>query len=223
MDRAGQEYGPVDAVVRSDMMYRFSREQAVDDLQALVQPLGQDPRIGRLAERAVLGVNWGAQSDAEDRSTAREPVQRRYLSRKLPRPAPRHRRDRSPDPDPGRGIRNRAQRNPRVDDGKPQLAGTKNVIPQQESVPSLTFCRHRKLDEYIRLGERRRVDCVAQRHPHSVPGRDQLPNHRCRRVAANSCFSAARSAEGPRNGAVGAGPDKKSASTLPTKPPPNSM
>jgi hypothetical protein len=53
--------------------------------------------------------------------------------------------------------------------------------------------------------------------------RDQLPNHRCRRVEANSSFSAARSAEGPRNGAVGAGPDKKSASTLPTKPPPNSM
>jgi hypothetical protein len=53
--------------------------------------------------------------------------------------------------------------------------------------------------------------------------RDQLPNQRCRRVAANSAFSAARSAEGPRNGAVGAGPDKKSASTLPTKPPPNSM
>ena len=52
---------------------------------------------------------------------------------------------------------------------------------------------------------------------------DQLPNQRCRRVAANSSFSAARSAEGPRNGAVGAGPDKKSASTLPTKPPPNSM
>ena len=53
--------------------------------------------------------------------------------------------------------------------------------------------------------------------------RDQLPNQRCRRVAANSSFSAARSADGPRNGAVGAGPDKKSASTLPTKPPPNSM
>jgi hypothetical protein len=53
--------------------------------------------------------------------------------------------------------------------------------------------------------------------------RDQAPNQRCRRVAANSSFSAARSAEGPRNGAVGAGPDKKSASTLPTKPPPNSM
>jgi hypothetical protein len=53
--------------------------------------------------------------------------------------------------------------------------------------------------------------------------RDQLPNQRCRRLAANSSFSAARSADGPRNGAVGAGPDKKSASTLPTKPPPNSM
>lgn len=53
--------------------------------------------------------------------------------------------------------------------------------------------------------------------------RDQLPNQRCRRVAANSSFSAARSAEGPRNGAVGAAPDMKSASTLPTKPPPNSM
>ena len=59
LHRAGQEYRPVDAVVRSGMMYRFSRKQAVDDLQALIEPLGQDPGVGRLAERAVLGVNGG--------------------------------------------------------------------------------------------------------------------------------------------------------------------
>ena len=57
--RAGQEYGPVDAVVRSGMVYRFSRKRAVDDLQALIEPLAQDPGVGRLAERAVLGVRSG--------------------------------------------------------------------------------------------------------------------------------------------------------------------
>ena len=45
LHRAGQEYGPVDAVVRSCMVYRFSGEQAVDDLQALIEPLGQDPGL----------------------------------------------------------------------------------------------------------------------------------------------------------------------------------
>ena len=48
-------------------------------------------------------------------------------------------------------------------------------------------------------------------------------NQRCRRVLANSPFSSARSVEGPMKGAVGLGPERKSASTLPTCPSPNSM
>src|SRR5215207_9078624 len=36
-DQRIRRYGPVDAVVRSDMVYRFSRKQAVDDLQALIE------------------------------------------------------------------------------------------------------------------------------------------------------------------------------------------
>ena len=42
LHRAGQEYGPVDAVVRSGMVYRFSRKQAINDLQAFIEPLAQD-------------------------------------------------------------------------------------------------------------------------------------------------------------------------------------
>lgn len=49
------------------------------------------------------------------------------------------------------------------------------------------------------------------------------PNQRCRRVLANSAFSSARSVEGPMKGAVGLGPERKSASTLPTCPSPNSI
>jgi predicted GIY-YIG superfamily endonuclease len=49
------------------------------------------------------------------------------------------------------------------------------------------------------------------------------PNQRRVRAEANSSFSRASSSDGPRKGAVGAGPLRKSASTLPTKPPPNSM
>jgi hypothetical protein len=51
---------------------------------------------------------------------------------------------------------------------------------------------------------------------------DQDPNQRARRVAANSTLSAARSREGPTSRAVGAGPPRKLASTMPTIPPPNS-
>ena len=61
LDRAGHEHRSLDAVMRSGVVYRFSREQAVDDLQPLVEHLGQDPGVGRLAERAVLGVNRGAE------------------------------------------------------------------------------------------------------------------------------------------------------------------
>jgi len=52
---------------------------------------------------------------------------------------------------------------------------------------------------------------------------DQDPNQRARRVEANTSFSRARSCDGPTRRAVGAGPPRKLASTLPTIPPPNSM
>jgi hypothetical protein len=52
---------------------------------------------------------------------------------------------------------------------------------------------------------------------------DQGPNHRCRRVEPNASFSAASSGDGPTRRAVGFGPPRKFASTLPTAPPPNSM
>jgi hypothetical protein len=51
---------------------------------------------------------------------------------------------------------------------------------------------------------------------------DQDPNQRARRVAANSTLSAASSRDGPTSRAVGAGPPRKLASTMPTIPPPNS-
>jgi hypothetical protein len=51
----------------------------------------------------------------------------------------------------------------------------------------------------------------------------QDPNQRSRRVEANASSSAASSREGPTSRAVGAGPPRKLASTLPTIPPPNSM
>ncbi|SEB75734.1 hypothetical protein SAMN04490239_1533 [Rhodococcus koreensis] len=54
-------------------------------------------------------------------------------------------------------------------------------------------------------------------------GAGQPVNQRRRRVAANSAFSRASSTEGPKNGATGVGPERKSASTLPTSPSPNSM
>jgi hypothetical protein len=44
------------------------------------------------------------------------------------------------------------------------------------------------------------------------------PNQRDLRSTAKRSFSAERSADGSRNGAVGDGPDRKSASTLPTRP-----
>jgi hypothetical protein len=47
------------SAVRSGMVYRFSREQAVEDLQALIEPLSQDPWVSWLAERAVVDVNGG--------------------------------------------------------------------------------------------------------------------------------------------------------------------
>jgi hypothetical protein len=50
----------------------------------------------------------------------------------------------------------------------------------------------------------------------------QRPNQRARRLAPKSCFSAPSSADGSWNVPVGFGPEKKSTSTRPTRPAPNS-
>ena len=48
------------------------------------------------------------------------------------------------------------------------------------------------------------------------------PNQRIRRLDPKDCLSLARAAEGPSKSPVGAGPERKSTSTRPTLPPPNS-
>ena len=58
--------------------------------------------------------------------------------------------------------------------------------------------------------ERRRIGSPAR-----ASRQNHVPNQRRRRVAANRSFSLANSVVGPRNGAFGVGPDRKSASTFP--------
>lgn len=48
------------------------------------------------------------------------------------------------------------------------------------------------------------------------------PNQRAWRLEPNCCFSPTRATEGPMKLPVGAGPERKSTSTRPTRPPPNS-
>jgi hypothetical protein len=52
---------------------------------------------------------------------------------------------------------------------------------------------------------------------------DQVPNQRARRLAPKCAFSATSSGDGGWNVPVRVGPDRKSMSTLPTRPSPNSM
>ena len=51
----------------------------------------------------------------------------------------------------------------------------------------------------------------------------QCPNQRARRLAPKCCFSATRASDGAWKVPVGFGPERKSTSTRPTRPPPNSM
>ena len=54
-------------------------------------------------------------------------------------------------------------------------------------------------------------------------GVDQRPNQRARRLEPNCCFSATLAADGALKVPVREGPERKSMSTLPTRPAPNSM
>ena len=74
LHRARQEYGSIDAVVRSSTLYRFPREQGVDDLQALVEPLGQDPGVVGSPNAPYSASTGVPEPTPRDRSTAREPI-----------------------------------------------------------------------------------------------------------------------------------------------------
>ena len=62
---------------------------------------------------------------------------------------------------------------------------------------------------------------TATRRPPEVA--TQRPNQRALRLEPNSFFSATNAPDGSRNVPVGFGPERKSTSTRPTRPAPNSM
>ena len=58
-------------------------------MQALVQALGEQPRVGRFAEAAVLVFDGAAQTGAEDDPPTAQVVKGRHLARDLLWPSPR--------------------------------------------------------------------------------------------------------------------------------------
>jgi hypothetical protein len=79
--------------------------------------------------------------------------------------------------------------------------------------------RSRRARRGLRLRSCHRTDSPPQ--PAAV--RDQEPNHRVRRLEPKCRFSVTRAADGGLNLPVREGPDRKSMSTLATRPLPNSM
>ena len=67
------------------------------------------------------------------------------------------------------------------------------------------------------------VPARASSRPASAGALRQPPNHRARRLDPKRCFSARPATVGSPKLPVGLGPEKKSMSTLATRPPPNSM
>jgi hypothetical protein len=90
------------------------------------------------------------------------------------------------------------------------------------SASSLPFLHRRIQPTLVRasVGERTQP---SRRRAAGRGLRDQLPNQRALRLEPKCCFSATRAPDGSWNVPVGSGPEKKSTSTRPTRPAPNSM
>ncbi len=80
------------------------------------------------------------------------------------------------------------------------------------------------LRDRAELHHRRRADAAGRQDAGDIAApAGQALNQRARRLDPKWCFSATRASDGSWKVPVGVGPERKSTSTRPTRPPPNSM
>ena len=108
--------------------------QAVEDLQALVEPVGAHARVRVLAEGAELLLRAGAEPGAEHQPAAGEQVDRGRLTRQQPGAAAGQRQDHHADADPLGDAGHRRQHHPGVHHRRLVLVG--QVVPDEEAVPA---------------------------------------------------------------------------------------
>jgi hypothetical protein len=163
-----QQRDVVDREVPALVVDRLAGPVASQQVEPLVQPLGEDDRVGRLAEAAVLVVYGTAQTGAEHDPPVAERVERRDLTGEVLRAAPWHRRDQRSDRDPRRGESGGGQQHPRVAE---RLAGAQrlvvhDVVPDEEAVPARLLDGDREPCHQLGVGEVAEVRDV-DREPHA--------------------------------------------------------
>src|SRR6185295_934122 len=84
LDRLRPESHRLESIVTALEPERFAAPEALEDGQALVEPLGADARIGRLADVAERAVIERPEADRQDQPAAGQAVERHGLARQLP-------------------------------------------------------------------------------------------------------------------------------------------
>ena len=152
---AGSRAVSLDLVVGSVVVDRFAGPIAAEQAEALVEPLGQDHRIGGVAEAGELVVDRAAEPGAEDDAATGQRVQGGNLSGQLLRSTAGHRCDQRAQTQLRRRQRGRGQQHPRIPERLPRspLLVMHDVIPHEQRVPTRGFGRHRNLGDRPGVGE----------------------------------------------------------------------
>ena len=176
LNRRRQQGDVLDPEVATFVCDGLARPVPAEKVQALVQELGEQPRVGGLAEAAVLVLDRAAQPGAEDHPPAAQVVQGRHLARELLGPSPGDRRHQGAQPESlgreGRG----GQQHPRVSEAPLQVLVVDDVVPNEQPVPPGGLGRRGDLGDRLRVGEVAEVrDVDRESHPPTPYGCPSRP------------------------------------------------
>jgi len=172
-ERLGRRLGERDLVVRAVVVEPLAGPDRADDVETFVEHRRPGEQVSLLTEPAEVTGFVRTEPGAEDQAPTGEPADRRRVPGDHPRAAPGGRRDHRPEEQPAGGVRDGAERRPRIRDGH---RVRDHVIPQEKAVPARPLRAHGEVDEHPGLterAERRQIDGVADRAAGQV---DHLPN-----------------------------------------------
>ena len=133
LDRRRPERHRPEPVVLALERERLAGPEALEDRQRLVEALGADARLGRLADVAERAVVERPEPDRQHEPSVRQPVDRHRLAGELPRPAPGRRREDRAERDPRGPHRHRRHDDPRV---VRVGQADRDPVPREDAVPA---------------------------------------------------------------------------------------
>jgi len=151
--RSRADRHPINGEMRAAMLDVDPGKKVGEEWDTFVQHRPAFDRVDWITELAELTARVDPEPQPERETTAGQRVDGQGFTRQLHETTARERRDHRTDAKPfGRG-RNRSHHHPRVSDGNGRVSA-KDVVPQEERVPTRCLRRLGQFDEAVGIGER---------------------------------------------------------------------